>query len=67
MQPVLAVMYMVQYMPTVGYWLMDKVTMVIAFHKILVTRKGLTIYKFLVQHLGPNKSMQSDSLLSNTA
>ncbi|KAG7967648.1 hypothetical protein I3843_08G109300 [Carya illinoinensis] len=24
-QPVLAVMYMVQYMPTVGYWLMDKI------------------------------------------
>lgn len=24
-QPVLAVMYLVQYMPTVGYWLMDKV------------------------------------------
>ena len=26
MQPVLAVMYLVQYMPTVGYWLMDKVS-----------------------------------------
>ncbi|XAR65793.1 Carbonyl reductase (NADPH) [Bertholletia excelsa] len=24
-QPVLAVMYLVQYMPTVGYWLMDKI------------------------------------------
>ncbi|XP_047316111.1 dehydrogenase/reductase SDR family member 7 [Impatiens glandulifera] len=24
-QPVLAVMYLVQYMPTIGYWLMDKV------------------------------------------
>jgi len=24
-QPVLTVMYLVQYMPTVGYWLMDKV------------------------------------------
>jgi len=24
-QPVLAVMYLVQYMPSVGYWLMDKV------------------------------------------
>jgi hypothetical protein len=25
LQPVLTVMYLVQYMPTVGYWLMDKV------------------------------------------
>jgi len=25
LQPVLAVMYLVQYMPTIGYWLMDKV------------------------------------------
>ncbi|XP_028061300.1 dehydrogenase/reductase SDR family member 7-like isoform X4 [Camellia sinensis] len=24
-QPVLAVMYLVQYMPTIGFWLMDKV------------------------------------------
>jgi len=24
-QPVLTVMYLVQYMPTIGYWLMDKV------------------------------------------
>jgi hypothetical protein len=36
-QPVLAVMYAVQYMPTIGYWLMDKVLFsipsIITFHK----------------------------------
>ncbi|KAL5990852.1 hypothetical protein ACLOJK_011757 [Asimina triloba] len=30
-QPVLAVMYVVQYMPTIGYWLMDKVLFPIDF------------------------------------
>lgn len=39
-QPVLAVMYAVQYMPTIGYWLMDKVFSIPSintFHKICMT------------------------------
>lgn len=40
LQPVLAVMYLVQYMPTIGYWLMDKVfsisaICIVSFYDIL--------------------------------
>ncbi|XP_077228367.1 uncharacterized protein LOC143861315 [Tasmannia lanceolata] len=34
-QPVLAVMYLVQYMPTIGYWLMDKARMTFDRHSSL--------------------------------
>ncbi|KAM7273846.1 hypothetical protein ACFE04_028510 [Oxalis oulophora] len=51
-QPVLAVMYMVQYMPTIGYWLMDKIG---ANRMEAVAQKG-DIYSLRVLFFGKKKA-----------
>ncbi|KAK7295214.1 hypothetical protein RJT34_18119 [Clitoria ternatea] len=50
-QPVLAVMYLVQYMPTIGYWLMDKV----GKNRVEAAQKKANTYSMSLL-LGKNKA-----------
>ncbi|KAJ4721609.1 Dehydrogenase/reductase SDR family protein [Melia azedarach] len=51
-QPVLAVMYLVQYMPTIGYWLMDK----IGGKRVEAAAKKGNTYSLSLLFGGKNKS-----------